>query len=74
MNIAKVVGNNIKEARKIKGLTQSQVAQIFHMTQQQYSRFENGVFELNYEQIVKICKLLEVTPNDIFEFENEILK
>lgn len=74
MNIAKVVGNNIKEARKIKGLTQSQVAQIFHMTQQQYSRFENGVFELNYEQIVKICKLLEITPNDIFEFENEILK
>ena len=74
MNIAKVVGNNIKEARKIKGLTQSQVAQIFHMTQQQYSRFENGVFELNYEQIIKLCKLLDTTPNEMFDFENEILK
>ena len=69
MNIAKIVGNNIKEARRLKGLTQNQVAQIFRMTQQQYSRFENGVFELNYEQIVNICKLLDITPNEIFGFD-----
>ena len=69
MEIAKIVGNNIKEARKLKGLTQSQVAQIFRMTQQQYSRFENGVFELNYEQIVKICEVLDMTPNEIFDFD-----
>lgn len=74
MEIAKIVGNNIKEARKLKGLTQSQVAQLFRMTQQQYSRFENGVFELNYEQIIKICKLLDITPNEIFEFDIESLK
>lgn len=74
MEISKVVGNNIKEARKIKGMTQSQVAKIFHMTQQQYSRFENGVFELNYEQIVNLCKLLDTTPNEIFEFDVESLK
>lgn len=70
MEIAKQIGNNIKCARKIKGLTQSQVAQIFNMTQQQYSRFENGVFELNYQQIIDICKLLDTTPNEIFDFEN----
>ncbi|MBR7172450.1 MAG: helix-turn-helix transcriptional regulator [Clostridia bacterium] len=69
MDIAKIVGNNIKDARKLKGLTQSQVAQIFRMTQQQYSRFENGVFELNYEQIVKICEILDITPNEIFNFD-----
>lgn len=67
MNTAKIVGSNIKQARKAKGLTQIQVANIFHMTQQQYSRFENGVFELNYNQIIDICKLLDITPNDIFE-------
>ena len=69
MDIAKVVGDNIKEARKLKGMTQSQIAQIFRMTQQQYSRFENGVFELNYEQIVKICEILDITPNEIFNFD-----
>lgn len=68
MKIAKVVGKNIKQARKMKGLTQAQVAEIFYMTQQQYSRFENGVFELNYQQICNICKFLDITPNDIFDF------
>ena len=69
MEVAKIVGNHIKEARKFKGLTQKEVADIFHMTQQQYSRFENGVFELNYQQIIDICKLLDITPNEIFDFE-----
>ena len=69
MEMAKIVGENIKSARKAKGLTQSTVAQVFHMTQQQYSRFENGIYELNYNQICDLCKLLDVTPNELFEFE-----
>ena len=69
MDIAKTVGENIKTARKIKGLTQSEIAKIFRMTQQQYSRFENGVFELNYQQIYEICKFLDTTPNELFNFD-----
>ncbi len=69
-NLAKKIGYNIKEARKLKGYTQSDVAKIFRMTQQQYSRFENGVFELNYEQLKQICELLDITPNEIFEIGN----
>lgn len=69
MNIAQSVGEKIKQARKLKGLTQKQVAEVFHMTQQQYSRFENGVFELNYQQIIEICKLLDTTPNELFNFD-----
>ena len=66
MNIAKKIGNNIKQARREKGYTQKEVAAILHMTQQQYSRFENGIYELNYEQILEICKLYDVEPNEIF--------
>ena len=40
------------------------------MTQQQYSRFENGVFQLNYEQILKLCELFDVTPNYIFGYDD----
>ena len=69
MEISKIVGNNLKNARKIKGLTQKQVAQVFYMTQQQYSRFENGIYELNYKQIYDICKLLEISPNELFDFD-----
>lgn len=69
MCLAKKVGNNIKFARKSLGLTQKEVAANLKMTQQQYSRFENGVFELNYQQIIDICLLLNLTPNEIFNFD-----
>ena len=66
-DISKRIGGNIKAARKLKKLTQQQVAERLYMTQQQYSRFENGVYELNYSQILQLCDLLEITPNEIFE-------
>ncbi len=69
MDISKSVGNVIKQARKDKGLTQREMASKLRMTQQQYSRFENGIFELNYSQIILICKYLDITPNDLFDFE-----
>ena len=33
------------------------------MTQQQYSRFENGVFELNYDQLAYLCRLFDVSSD-----------
>ncbi|MBR6737078.1 MAG: helix-turn-helix transcriptional regulator [Clostridia bacterium] len=68
-SLTKQVGKRLKEARVFAGYTQKEVASIMCMTQQQYSRFENGVFELNYEQIVKLCKLYDITPNVIFNFD-----
>lgn len=69
MNISKKIGENLKQARKSKNLTQKQVAEILRMTQQQYSRFENGVYELNYTQIIELCSLLDITPNELFDYE-----
>lgn len=66
MDTAKTVGINLKNARRAKGYTQKELAAMMYMTQQQYSRFENGVFELNYGQIVRLCELLDVTPNELF--------
>ena len=65
MELAKIVGENLKAARRSKGLTQKEVAQTMLMTQQ-YSRFENGVYEFNYGQIRRLCELLDVTPNDLY--------
>ncbi len=66
MEIAKKIGLNLKAARRAKGMTQKEVAAKLLMTQQQYSRFENDVFELNYGQILSLCRLLDVTPNDLY--------
>lgn len=67
MDLSKTVGLNLKSGRKAKGYTQQYVAKLMSMTQQQYSRFENGIFQLNYEQIVFLCNLYDVTPNDLFD-------
>ena len=69
MELSKRIGENLKKSRKFIGLTQREVAQKLNMTQQQYSRFENGVFELNYFQILSLCDLLKITPNDLFSVE-----
>lgn len=69
MELSKRIGNNLKEARKDTGKTQKEVATLLNMTQQQYSRFENGVFELNYQQIIALCKLYNITPNELFDIE-----
>ena len=63
MNIKVELGKRLKEARRSCGLTQKEVSAKLLMTQQQYSRFENGIFELNYEQIVFLCKLYDVSAD-----------
>ena len=64
--LRKQIGERLKESRKAAGYTQAQIAEILNMTQQQYSRFENGKFELNYSQIIKICKLYDISADYLF--------
>lgn len=66
MNIAKTVGENLKQARVAKGLTQKQLADEMHKYQSDYSEYETGKVQLDYEKIVFLCKRLNITPNDLF--------
>ena len=68
MSIAQIVGENLKLARKAKGLTQTQVAQAINKYQSDYSDYERGVVQLDYEKIITLCKMLDITPNDLFAF------
>ena len=69
MEISKVVGKNLKEARKAKGLTQKEVASVLHKHQPDYSEYETGKIQLDYEKVIILCKLLDITPNDLFGFD-----
>lgn len=69
MEIAKTVGENLKCARRAKGLTQTQLAKELHKYQSDYSQYETGKIELDYEKIVYLCKRLDVTPNDLFKMD-----
>lgn len=68
MEIAKIVGENLKAARNAKGITQTQLAKELHKYQSDYSEYETGKVQLDYEKIVFLCKRLDITPNDLFGF------
>lgn len=68
MDIRKSVGKNLKMARKAAGLTQKQIAEELGKYQSDYSEYETGKIELDYEKIISLCKRLDITPNDLFDF------
>ena len=68
MEISKIVGENLKKARKAKGLTQKQIASEMNKYQSDYSEYETGAIELDYSKIVFLCSRLDITPNDLFDF------
>ncbi|MDE6302144.1 MAG: helix-turn-helix domain-containing protein [Clostridia bacterium] len=66
--IKNIVSKNLKSAREAMGLTQQQVAEIMQTKQTVYSRYETGRAELDYYKIEKLCRLFDITPNDLFGF------
>lgn len=68
MDIAKTVGENLKLARVAKGVTQTKIAAELNKYQSDYSLYETGKIQLDYEKIVYLCKRLDITPNDLFGF------
>lgn len=63
MNINKEVGKRLKESRKAKKLTQKEVSENLGIVLQQYQTYESGRYQLDYEKIIKICKILEITSD-----------
>lgn len=69
MTVAETVGDKLRQARKAKGLTQQKVAEAMHKYQSDYSDYERGLIQLDYDKIVFLCRMLEITPNELFSFE-----
>lgn len=66
MELKKQIGERLAQARKQAGYTQKQVGEKLNILQQAYARFESGVFELNYDQIVTLCQLFEISADYLF--------
>lgn len=60
----------LKEFRKKRGLTQSEVASVLELSQAQYYRLESGKSLLNSKQILKLCALYQCSPNDLLDFKS----
>ena len=68
MTVAQMVGDNLRQARRAKGLTQQKVAEAMNKYQSDYSDYERGLIQLDYDKIVFLCNLFEITPNELFSF------
>jgi len=62
------VGANLKSARKANGLSQKEIADKLGVTWQHYSRFETGIYELSYDLVIGVCKILDITPNELYDY------
>ena len=64
------IGKNILESMKVKGITQTELAKLLEVKQNTVSQWINGVNEPNCQTIVKLCYVLEITPNEICEWKD----
>lgn len=69
MEISRKIGQNLKNARKAKGITQKEIAKELNKYQSDYSEYESGRIQLDYEKIIYLCKRFDITPNELFDID-----
>lgn len=60
------IGKFIQERRKNIGLTQSELAEKLYITDRAVSKWENGICIPDASNIMELCKLLDITINDLY--------
>ncbi|TAF65703.1 MAG: XRE family transcriptional regulator [Cytophagales bacterium] len=68
-----MIGNKIRKMRELRNLTQEYVAEHLGMTQQNYSKLEKSESFLSEERLQKIAQILEVSIEDIKNFDERIV-
>lgn len=60
-------GSKIREARKLKGVSQSALGDAIGVSFQQIQKYERGSNRVSYSMLVRIAKFLNVTPDWFFQ-------
>jgi transcriptional regulator with XRE-family HTH domain len=64
--LAKFIGNNIKNIREEHCLNQKDMADILNITRSNVSKYELGDLEINYDTLLKISKHFDISINYLF--------
>lgn len=70
----KFIGGRIRALRKAKGITQAVLAEALECEIATISRYERGDNPPDSEQLLKLAKLLNVSPMDILPSETDIAR
>lgn len=65
MDFKTYTGNRIREFRESRNLTQEKMADKLHLVLNQYGRIERGESSCTLSNLIQICNILQITPNDI---------
>jgi transcriptional regulator with XRE-family HTH domain len=64
----KMLGANLRKARRRQGLTQEQVAASIDLPAEVYERIERGAMMPRMELFVTLCNRLDATPDQLLGF------
>lgn len=64
-----MIGENIRAARKKAGVSQKELAGRLQVHQKDISRWENGAHIPTVEMLIKICRELNASADEILEIE-----
>lgn len=65
------MGKVIRLHRKSKGFSQLDLGKEIFLSDTSVSEIERGCRKISAESILLICDALDITPNDLFGYENE---
>ena len=69
---ARAIGQRLAHIRKVRGLTQTDVAGQLGLAQSVYSTYESGDLRLHGELLLQLSSILKTSPNEILGFEESL--
>lgn len=67
------IGIKIKKIRELKNYTQEYMAELLHVSQPTYSRFERDDSDITISQLENISKILDVKLEDLINFNEKLV-
>ena len=66
----KLLANNIKKFRKLKGLSQNRLAELLNISREHLAKVETTKRSISLNLLFKLSDVLNVTLQDLFTFED----
>jgi len=67
------IGIKIRKLRELRGFSQEYMANRLSLSQRQYSKIERNEVKIDWDKIVQIATILEITPFNLVSFDDTLI-
>lgn len=64
------LGKNIQNARKLKNLSQNELAEMLNISREHLAKLETAKRRISLKLLFSLCDILEITEQELFDFSN----